>query len=155
MVQELALFEFPSLGPENEAAQESLPLQEKLVKLDHISRTNSDSLDVSTVDPLKIQFQISPSVINSGSPDGESLPEFSGRLPYQYMKLGVGQSLPDLAGELMAAQCSQNAEVGQREEEMIMIQTEQYQGKFVITTVSFVELQDFCIIVDVHISQCH
>ena len=140
MVQELALFEFPGQGPGNVAAQESLPLREELVKLNHISGSNLDSLDVSSVDPLKIQFQVSPSVTNSGSPDGESLPEFSGRLPYEYIKFGIGQSLPDLAGELIAAQSSQNAEVGQREEEMITIQTEQHQGEFVITTVSFVDL---------------
>lgn len=127
MVQELALFEFPSLGSGNEAAQESLQLRDKVAKLNHISRTNSDSLNVRSVDP---QFQISPSVTNSGSPDGECVPEFTGKLPYEYMKLGIGQSLPDLAGELIAAQCSQNAEVGQREEEMMMIQTDQYQGEF-------------------------
>ena len=132
MVQELASFEFPSLGPGNETAQESLSLREKLVKLNHISRTNRDSLDVSSVHS---QFRISPSVTNCESPDGESLSEFSGILPYEYMKFGIGQSLPDLAGELIAAQCSQNAEVGQREEEMITIQTEQHHGELVITTV--------------------
>ena len=66
---------------------------------------------------------------NSGSPDSESL---SGGIPYEYMKLCIEQSLPNLAGEMAAAQCLQNAEVGQKEEEMGMIQTEQQQGEFVI-----------------------
>lgn len=51
-------------------------------------------------------------------------------LPYEHMNFNVGQSLPDLAGELVVAQCSQTAEVDQREETMLKIQTELQEGRY-------------------------
>lgn len=47
-------------------------------------------------------------------------------LPYEH--ISFSQSLPELAGELVMAQCSQNAEVEQREEEVAIIRRELQQG---------------------------
>ena len=87
-------------------------------ELEHLAITNFDTSPTPAV--------LSPT---SAVPEGLSTNiQLPGVLPYEHMRLNIDQSLPDLAGELVTAQCFQNAEVDQREEELIIIQTDLHQG---------------------------
>lgn len=99
--------------------------KEELEEIYHSPSTDFESLDRSLVNSPEMQFPPSTSVKDTAL---FPRPEFPGGLPYEYMKVGVEQSLPDLAGELIAAQCLQSTEVGQREEEMLRIQNELWRG---------------------------
>ena len=84
---------------------------------------SSTSINIDTSPTLAVPSLTSDVI--EGLPGNIQLPE---SLPYEHMRLNIDQSLPDLAGELVTAQCLQNAEVSQREEETITIQTELQQG---------------------------